>query len=45
MLEVQYHSRFKKDYKKALKKGLNVSELQAVVEKLQRGERLERKYL
>lgn len=36
MLDIQRSSQFKKDYKKAIKKGLDVSELKTIVEKLQK---------
>ncbi len=31
MLTIKYHSRFKKDYKKALKRGLDIKELETVI--------------
>ncbi len=31
MLTIKYHSKFKKDYKKALKRGLDIKELETVI--------------
>ena len=41
---VKYTNQFKKDYKSALKRKLNINELHTVVDKLSRGETLEEKY-
>ena len=37
-------SQFKKDYKRAKKRGLDISELQAVLDRLCNGDRLEERY-
>ncbi len=41
---VKYTNQFKKDYKSALKRNLNINELHTVVNKLACGETLEEKY-
>lgn len=41
---VKYTNQFKKDYKSALKRNLNINELHAVDNKLACGETLEEKY-
>ena len=41
---VKYTNQFKKDYKSALKRNLNINELHTVVNKLACGEILEEKY-
>ena len=41
---VKYTAQFKKDYKSALKRKLNITELHNVVNKLASGETLEEKY-
>lgn len=43
-LELVPTSQFKKDYKKAKKRGLNMAELQSVLDKLCREEKLDSRY-
>ena len=44
MLKLAFTSQFKKDYKKAKKRGLDLSELHAVLDKLCAGEQLEERH-
>jgi len=44
MLKAQFGSKFKKDYKKIGKQGLDVAHLKAVMAQLQRQEKLDSKY-
>ena len=44
MLKIEYLGQFKKDYKKAKKRGLDMRELQAVLDKLCAEEPLEERY-
>jgi len=44
MLELQLTTQFKKDYKRVKKRGFNLEEIDTVLEKLQSGEMLEKKY-
>ena len=41
---LEYTTKFKKSYKRMMKRGLKREEFQYVVEKIQNGEKLERKY-
>ena len=41
---LEYTTKFKKNYKKMIKRGLKREEFQLLVEKIQNGEKLERKY-
>ena len=41
---LEHTAKFKKSYKKMMKRGLKREEFQYVVEKIQNGEKLERKY-
>lgn len=45
MYEVKWTNKFKKSYKLAKKRGLDISLLKNVIEKLKSGEALEEKYL
>lgn len=42
--KINFTSKFKKDYKLAVKRGLNISKLKNIIEKLSYGEVLERKF-
>jgi mRNA interferase YafQ len=44
MLKVKYRSQFKKDYKRALKRGLDPEALRIVLDKLINNETLDAKY-
>ena len=44
MLNLQFSNQFKKDYKKITKQGKNIDEFWAVIEKLQKNEKLDEKY-
>ena len=44
MLRLQMSNQFKKDYKKITKQGKNVDELWAIIEKLQKREKLDEKF-
>lgn len=44
MYKITATNHFKKDYKKAKKRGLDLSLLEKVIDKLARGEKLEEKY-
>lgn len=41
---LKYTTKFKKNYKKMMKRGLKREEFQYVIEKIQNGEKLEKKY-
>lgn len=43
MLKIRYHTSFKKDYKKIVKRGYSIKLLEEVIEKLARGEKLPEK--
>jgi mRNA interferase YafQ len=44
MLKIEYHSKFKKDYKRAVKRGCDVQKIQAVVKLLAEQKTLPEKY-
>ncbi len=44
MLKLKYHTRFKKDYKLAVKRGCDAKKLTTVITKLANQEKLEAKY-
>ena len=44
MLTIKYHNSFKKDYKRIVKRGYNVSLLTEVIERLANGEALPERY-
>jgi len=44
MLKIEYHTQFKKDYKQAIKRRLNIDLLTEVIDKLARQQTLEPKY-
>ena len=43
MLKIKYHTSFKKDYKKVIKRGYDIKLLEAVIKKLANGELLPEK--
>ncbi len=43
MLKLQYHNQFKKDYKKIVKRGYDISLLEEIIEKLVKQEKLPQK--
>lgn len=43
MLTIRYHSSFKKDYKRVIKRGYNAKLLEEIIEKLANGEKLPEK--
>lgn len=43
MLTIRYHSSFKKDYKRVIKRGYNAKLLEEIIEKLAKGENLPEK--
>ncbi len=43
MLKIRYHTSFKKDYKKILKRGYDITLLEDIIQKLAKGERLPEK--
>lgn len=45
MLTVEYSKMFKKDYKRAVKRGYNIKLIDEVITMLARGEKLPRKYM
>ena len=44
MRKIKYHSSFKKDYKKIVKRGYDISKLEEVLQILAQGEELPQKY-
>ena len=43
MLKIRYHTSFKKDYKKVIKRGYNIKLLEDIITKLSKGEQLSEK--
>lgn len=43
MLRIRYHPSFKKDYKKVVKRGYDISLMEVIIQKLARGEQLPEK--
>lgn len=44
MLQIKYSSRFRKDYKKAVKQNKDIDHLKAVIDKLSKKEKLDTRY-
>ncbi len=40
MLKIRYHTSFKKDYKKIVKRGYNIKLMEEIIQKLAKGEQL-----
>lgn len=43
MMKIRYHSTFKKDYKRIVKRGYNINLLNDIIQKLAKGEKLPEK--
>lgn len=43
MMKIRYHSTFKKDYKRIVKRGYNINLLNDIIQKLAKGEKLAEK--
>lgn len=43
MLKIRYHTSFKKDYKRAIKRGYNAKLMEEIIQKLAKGEQLPEK--